>query len=69
MIGVQSVKLDIDLEGRQYLKIQRSVTVTCTVVIVVVKLCVLLLLSLFGESTLVGHTISWLLYLQTYLSK
>jgi len=69
MIGAQSVKLDIGLEGRQYLKIQGSVTVTCTFVIVVVNLCVLVLLSLFGKSASVGRTISWLLYLQTSLSK
>jgi hypothetical protein len=69
MIGAQSMKLDIGLEGRQYLKIQGSVTVTCTFVIVVAKLFVLVLLSLSGESAPVGRTISRLLYLQTSLSK
>ena len=46
MVGAQIVKLDIDIEGRQYLKTLISVIVTCTLAIIMAIYCVLVLSSL-----------------------
>ena len=47
MIDVQIAKLDIGIEGRQYLKTLISVIVTCTLAIIMAICCVLVLSSLF----------------------
>ena len=49
MIDAQIAKLDIGTEGRQYLKNLISVIVKCTLAIIMVIYCVLVLSSQFWD--------------------